>query len=317
MLPVLPEGPVDVIVLGGAALDWVAQVDALPARDGLAFARSYRGYPGGSAANVAVGLARLGQRVGFVGKLGDDAPGRRLLDAFKAESIDVGQALIETDCPTASCFITVDVQGERTIVVLPGVSLIEHPDELNTAYLSTAQALYLGPTYLDVAAVAVTAARRGSCTVFYAPGPPPGAEARADLAVLLRQVDVLLVSRGEAQTLTGYAAPPQAAMALRAMGPPVVTITAGAHGAWVADDAGLTHVPAFAVSDVQDTTGAGDAFAAGLVAGRLEGLSWVDAARMGCAGAALKIRHVGARRGLPRREKVRALLDGLSPSNGI
>jgi ribokinase len=72
----------------------------------------------------------------------------------------------------------------------------------------------------------------------------------------------------------------------------------------------LTYVSPFAVPDAQDTTGAGDAFAAGLIAGFLEGLDWEAAARMGCAVAALKIRHVGARSGLPSRGEVQLLLGG-------
>jgi len=91
--------------------------------------------------------------------------------------------------------------------------------------------------------------------------------------------------------------------------------TLGPEGALVANGAGLIRVPAFAVPDAQDTTGAGDAFAAGLIAGFLEYLDWEAAARMGCAVAALKIRHVGARSGLPSREEVQALVER-SPSRG-
>jgi sugar/nucleoside kinase (ribokinase family) len=67
-------------------------------------------------------------------------------------------------------------------------------------------------------------------------------------------------------------------------------------------------VPSFAVPDAQDTTGAGDGFAAGLIAGFLEGLDWEEAARLGCAVAALKIRHLGARSGLPGWGEVQSLL---------
>jgi sugar/nucleoside kinase (ribokinase family) len=92
------------------------------------------------------------------------------------------------------------------------------------------------------------------------------------------------------------------------MGLLVVVETLGPEGALVASGAGLVRVPSFDVPDAQDTTGAGDGFAAGLIAGFLEGLDWEEAARMGCAVAALKIRHVGARSGLPSREEVRSLL---------
>ena len=74
----------------------------------------------------------------------------------------------------------------------------------------------------------------------------------------------------------------------------------------------LALVPAFDVPDVRDTTGAGDAFAAGLVAGVLEGLGWRMAAQMGCAVAALKVRHKGARSGLPSREQAQSFLETIS-----
>ena len=74
-------GKLDAVVVGGAAVDLVAQVDELPQRDSLVLARAFERFPGGSAANVAVGLARLGRRVGFVGKLGDDEHGQLLLAA--------------------------------------------------------------------------------------------------------------------------------------------------------------------------------------------------------------------------------------------
>ncbi|MEA3341449.1 MAG: carbohydrate kinase family protein, partial [Chloroflexota bacterium] len=130
------------------------------------------------------------------------------------------------------------------------------------------------------------------------------------LGPVLERTAVLLVSRTEALALTGRPSPDEAARALREMGPQVVVETLGAEGVLVASDAGLIRVPAFDVPDAQDTTGAGDGFAAGLIAGFLEGLGWVAAARMGCAVAALKIRHVGARSGLPSREEVQLFLGG-------
>jgi ribokinase len=101
----------DVIVLGGAAVDLVAQVEELPQRDSLVLARAFERFPGGSAANVAVGLARLGRRVGFVGKLGDDEHGQLLLAAFEQERVDTRGVIVETGRPTATCFIAVDGRG--------------------------------------------------------------------------------------------------------------------------------------------------------------------------------------------------------------
>jgi len=296
------------VVLGGAAVDWVARVDALPERDSLVLARSCERFPGGSAANVAVGLARLDRRVGFVGKLGDDEHGRLLMEAFEQEGVDTRGVIVETGRPTAACFIAVDDRGERMIVALPGAAVIERIKELDLDYVRGARAVYIGPSYPEVATTTAAAVRESGGTIFCAPG---GVHVPVEiLGPILERTDVLLVSRTEALALTAQTSPDEAARALREMGPQIVVETLGPDGALVASGAGLIRVPAFEVTDAQDTTGAGDGFAAGLIAGFLEGLNWEAAARMGCAVAALKIRHLGARSGLPSREEVQSLLGG-------
>jgi len=304
----------EVIVLGGAAVDWVARVEALPRKDSIVVARSYDRFPGGSAANVAVGIARLGWRVGFVGKLGNDENGRLLLRAFREEGVDTRGVIVETGGLTSACFIAVDDQGDRVIVGLPGVSVIERVGELGSVCLQ-GRALYIGPNYTEVAVAAAVGARERGATVFSAPGGSWGQDGPALLRPMLERADVLLVSRSEATELTGQAAPLEAVRLLGRMGPPVVIETVGAQGVVVLTQEGVLEVPGFAVSGVQDTTGAGDAFAAGLIVGFLEGLDWGSAAQMGCATAALKVRHMGARSGLPTREEVARFMGDAKSDN--
>ena len=292
-------------------MDWVARVETLPRKDSIVLARSCDKFPGGSAANVAVGVARLGHRVGFVGKLGDDENGQLLLRAFEDEGVDTQSLIVERGRATATCFIAVDERGERMIVALPGVALIERAEELNLEYLRGARAVYIGPPHTEAVAAAVAAAaHENRATVFYAPGGVHWPGGLAPLGPVLERTDVLVVSRTESLALTGCASPDEAAQMLRETGPPVVVQTLGPEGALVASGAHLALVPAFEVPNVRDTTGAGDAFAAGLIAGFLEGLDWEAATRMGCAVAALKIRHVGARSGLPSREEVTQFVGG-------
>jgi ribokinase len=307
----------NVAVLGGAAVDWVAQVNSLPRKDSIVLAHSYERFAGGSAANVAVGLARLGCRTGFIGKLGDDEYGRWLLQAFADEAVHTEALLVEHGCTSASCNIAVDDQGERMIVAIPGASLLEDVRELDVAYLRRARTLYVGPAYPEVAATAMDALHEGGGTVFYAPSGAWGLDGLAGIRVLVDKADVLLVSRAEAEALLGPHSPADAVKALQGAGASVVIETLGREGALVLAQGRLTPVPAFSVSDVRDTTGAGDAFAAGLVAGFLEGLDWPAAARMGCAVAALKIRHVGARSGLPKREEVQHFLAAVLPREAM
>jgi len=305
----------DVVVLGGAAVDLVAQVERLPQRDSLAMAYSYAKFPGGSAANVAVGIARLGRRVGFVGKLGDDENGRTLLEAFEQERVDTHGIIMEANRPTATCFIGVDKLGDRIIFGLPGASIIEDTEELDRAYLRNSQALYIGPSYADVAAVAAVAAREQGVSVLCAPGSGWGQDGLVHLRSVLEQSDVLLVSRTEATELTGLTSPAETLHVLSQTGPPVVVETLGAQGAIVLAHGHVIEVPSSVASQVQDTTGAGDAFAAGLIVGFLEGLDWEGATRMGCAAAALKIRHIGARSGLPTREEIARFTGNTEPGS--
>lgn len=288
----------NVAVLGGAAVDWVAQVNALPRKDSIVLAHSYERFVGGSAANVALGLARLGYRTGFVGKLGDDEYGRWLLQAFADDGVDTEALLVERGSRSASCFIAVDDQGERMIVAIPGASLLEDVKELDVAYLQRAGALYIGPAYPEVAATAMDVLHRDRGTVFYAPSGAWGPDGLAGIRPLVEKADVLLVSRAEAEALIGPLPPAQAVQALHQAGASIVIETLGREGAIVLAAGGLTEVPAFA---------------AGLLAGFLAGLDWVAAARMGCAAAALKIRHVGARSGLPQRAEVQRLLATVLP----
>jgi len=304
---------IDVVVLGGAAVDWVAQVNELPRQDSVVHAHSYDRFAGGSAANVAVGLARLGCRTGFVGKLGDDEQGQWLLQAFVDDGVDTAALRVERGRRTSSCFIAVDARGERIIVGIPGASLLEDLAELDVAYLQRTQTLYVGAAYPDIAATAMDTLHHQGGTVFYAPGGAWGPAGLAGIRPLVQQADVFVISRTEAEALLGAHPPAQAVQTLHQAGAPVVIETLGREGAVVLTMAGLAQVPAFPVSDVRDTTGAGDAFAAGLIAGYLAGLDWVAAARMGCATAALKIRHAGARSGLPNREQVQRLLAMVSP----
>jgi sugar/nucleoside kinase (ribokinase family) len=308
----------DVVVLGGAAVDRVAQVNRLPARDSVVLACAQHRFAVGSAANVAVGLARLACRAGFIGRVGDDPDGVFLRQAFQEEGVDTRALLVHEGATTVSCFIAVDGQGERSIVALPGVSLIETAEGLDLAYVRAARVLYVGPSYPDVAQAAMTEAHASRSMVFYAPSGAWGPDGLAGISHLIQQCDVLLVSRTEAEALTGCYHPEQAVTSLHSLGPRVVVETLGAAGVIMQDERGHTALPSRTVTRVRDTTGAGDAFAAGFIASFLGSfpdhstVDWAAAARQGCAAAAVKIGYLGARNGLPTRETLAHFMGDLT-----
>lgn len=298
----------DVVVIGTPAIDLVAKVRALPGPDGLAAAETYGSYPGGAGANVAVGVARLGGRVGFLGTVGDDEYGRLLLSAFEDEGIDTRGVRIAKGKGSPSCFIAVGSRGERMIFALGGTALLEEADQLEVSLLRGIRALYVTDVPTRVAAAAIDAAREEGGFVFLSPGGLLTSGGLEHMRELLGKADAVVISQAEASCLYDNATPEQAARSLSAGGPDVVVMTLGAQGALVLRENRIVKVEAFEVLEALDTTGAGDAFAAGLIAGFIEGLDWRQAARLGCAVAAIKIRHLGARSGLPTRPQVDDLM---------
>lgn len=305
----MADTSVQVVVLGASVVDITAQVKRLPLPDEIVLAETCRHYPGGSGGNVAVGLARLGRRVAFAGKMGADENGHLLLKSFEAESVNTQAVIMDPTGRTASCFIAIDEEGSRVIFALGGTALLEKDTELDSAILESCRVLYISDAYPEVALSAAAHAHQGGATVVFAPGGLMTSLGAQLLQPLLAMSDVLIASQREAEALIPGMQPPQNLSHLQQYGPKVVIETLGAEGAALMVEGQHYQIPPWQPQQVHDTTGAGDAFSAGLVHGHLEGLSWQEAASMGCAAAAIKIAHVGARSGLPRRSE---LLDFMS-----
>jgi ribokinase len=297
----------EVVVFGAAAVDWVAHVEELPPLDGISFADQYSPLPGGSGGNVAEGISRLGHTVRFLGVLGDDEGGRMLLQAFESAGVDTSCIRVEKGQRSAACFIAVDQHGQRMIFSLGGVAIFQHVDDLATAQLELAKILYIADAYPEVASAAISRLQPGTPVIFN-PGGLMTANGKEVLRPILERTDILIVSRVEANALTGLLVPEQACKVLTRCGPKAILLTLGERGALLVEKKSLIQVPAVPVEKVVDTTGAGDAFSAGVIVGLLEGLTLEQSARLGCAVAAHKIRNFGSRNGLPGRAQIRSWL---------
>lgn len=297
----LPE----VIVLGAAAVDIVARFEEMPRRDSISFADSCETFPGGAGANVATALALLGCKTAFLGKVGDDDGGKLLVKDFELNGVDTRGVHIVEGGRSASCFIPVDGDGNRLIYALGGVALLESAVELNSKLLGEARALYIAEAFPEVALELIRQASDSQPRVFYSPGGVMIWAEKDLLNQVIEKTDTLFVSRAEAEMMTGMKNPEEAIRKVAELGPGVVIVTLGSEGTLVYEDGNLEKVNALKVPEVVDTTGAGDAFAAGVITGYLEGLDWQDAVRLGRTVAAIKIGHLGARGGLPDRETVR------------
>lgn len=311
-----------VVVLGDANVDLVIRLPDRE-RDGpLAQTTLPEMCGGGTGANTAVALARLGVPVVFAGMIGDDLYGRDIQADLRAEGVDLSGLRVRADVATPSVIAIVLPDGDRVVVIWPptgGAHTHLRPEDLDAEQITRAAWLHTTGMCLDQRPVAGAALR--GMEIAQEAGVPvsldlnlrlelgaggwrPGQRPAIEQAVA--RADVVLGSGQE--EIVPLAGASSIEAAARALGEGQRTIIArlGDGGAFVAWPGGEAHVPGFEVA-VVDTLGAGDAFNGGYIAARLAGLGEVDAVRWGNAVAALSITRSGAR-GTPRRAEVEAFL---------
>ncbi|NMH99300.1 hypothetical protein HF526_18575 [Pseudonocardia sp. K10HN5] len=288
----------DVIALGQIARDLAVLVDALPGPHGTTPVRERREMLGGKGANQAVAMAQLGLRPGMVGVVGDDAVADRLLEQLACDGV---AGTWVTRRPGAATGLVVDVvdcgRSWRYLEDLPPEVLLGEAD-LTAAADALADVQTVVIQLQQPAPVALTAARmarRGATTVVL-DGAPQDPRLRP---ALLAEADVLRADHREAELLAGRPLrgaddTVRAARELLECGPGLVVLDAGQEGNVLVWDGGEVVVPLADVV-VVDTTGGGDAFVAGLVAGLACGAGPEQAGRLATAAAASTVRRLGGR----------------------
>jgi ribokinase len=256
-----------ITVVGSYATGLTMKVERLPSSGETLLGTGYRVDHGGKGSNQAVGCARLGARVNFVAKIGKDSFGDMALRLYRDEGIDVTHVRQTPDAPTGVGFITVEAgSGHNCIVLDPGANeLLTASDVGDSEAAFSSAAVLLTQLEIPVQAAEAALARgraRGSVTIL---NPAP---VRPLPASVLQLVDVLTPNEVEAKVLAGQKPdaaiePEDVARALIRKGVKQVVMTLGDKGALIVSDSSSTRVSAVQVAAV-DTTGAGDAFNAGL-----------------------------------------------------
>ena len=287
------------VVVGDVATDVVAVLSGEPAA-GSDRPATIRSRGGGAGANVAAHLARLGARVTLVGCIGDDAPGAGLAAELRATGVDLALRTV-AGAATGTIVSLVEPGGQRSMLADRGANLALRPDDVPAPvpgghlHLSGYTLLDDGPRAAGLAAL--EAAVAAGCTVSLDPA-STGPLTRYGVDRWLADTagaTLLLPNADEARLLTGCTDVTEAARTLagRHRG---VAVSLGADGAlWASGDV-LVHRPAHP-TDVVDTTGAGDAFAAGLLSAWLPSPDGDPAQILdaGLAEAAEVVRRPGAR----------------------
>ncbi|WP_411967250.1 carbohydrate kinase family protein [Haloferax sp. YSSS75] len=302
----------DVVTVGSAVVDHIYSLSNLPEPDGGAFAREHTTDVGGVAANVAAGLAAFGAETGVISRVGTDAAAEIEAD-LRARDIDCTRMQIGSE-ESSYTLILRGPDGERMIIAggqsVPSLRL----DDRDIEYASDANVVFTSAYAPDEAVSRLVSAReRGeiSTLVFDLAGPLSELEGRGTkpetIDRLLSVVDLFVVGDVAARSyFDGDAEDVIATLTER--GVSRAALTQGSDGALLLDGDTVHEVPAFDV-DVNDTTGAGDTFTAGLIqTWLLDDYSAPDAGRFAAATAALNCTAMGARGNLPTEADVRALL---------
>ncbi len=299
-----------VVVVGSSNIDLIMKMERLPRPGETVTEAEFAQVFGGKGANQAVGAARAGGEVAFVGCVGDDAYGGQVIENLEKDGIDTRHVFREEGVASGTALIMIDARGENCISVAPGANYRLTPahvdrarDVIEEAAVVIAQC-EIAPETLDY--VIGLGFRLGKLVLLnLAPARPLGDAS-------LRKLGALAVNETEAEFLTGLpvsadAEVEAAASALLRRGPKIVIVTLGARGAWVAVEGQQGLVPGFEV-DPTDTTAAGDVHCGALAVGLVEGQALLDAVAFANAAAALSVTKLGAQPSAPARAEIDALL---------
>lgn len=301
---------IEVIGLGALNMDHLYRLERI-LEDGETVVSEVMSTPGGSAANTIHGLAKLGVSTGFAGVVGDDAEGKILVEDFDSVGVDTSRIKVKAGAKTGSVLCLSDQRGKRSLYVTPGANSRLTMDDLDLTYINQAGMLHLS-SFADDRQFKVSRKLMGqldsSVKVSFSPGALYAARGLKALAPILKRTYVLFINQSEIQQLTGKSFDTGAETCLK-QGCHIVVITLG-KGASYKTTMATSYIrdtrneyviepESRDITSDSDTTGAGDAFAAGFLYGLLKGKGLEECGRLGDIVAQFSISKIGAREGLP------------------
>lgn len=299
-----------VVVLGSINMDLTTYVPRLPAPGETLFGSSFITVPGGKGFNQAVAAGRLGAPTQFIGRIGDDAFGKGVLELVADEPVDISAILVDPTIGTGLAVISVDEAAENAIIVISGANMAHDGQEVarTREALQTANVLLLQmESPLETSLAAAKAARELGATVIFDPAPakplPPEAYQLAT---------VMTPNELETEVLVGFrptneAEAAKAAGILLERGVETAVIKLGAQGVYYQSATESGFVEPFSVNAI-DTVAAGDAFNGGLAVALAEKRPLPEAIRWGAASGALATTKPGASSAMPTRTELEQLL---------
>ena len=293
----------DVVGIGALNFDRLYIVDKIARGGSEQIAKGLAEAPGGSAANTIAGLSRLGARTGFIGALGKDKEAEFILSDLKREKVDTSGIKRERG-KTGTVIGFVDKKGERALYAYPGVndalSINKKQEKLaqSARYIHISSFVGDGPLLVTKNLIKDL---KGTL-VSFAPG-MLYAKKYSKIKPIIKKSSVLFLNKEETELITGQSYK-KGAKELFEAGADMVAVTLGKNGCLVVSEKGTHEVPGYRIKAL-DTTGAGDAFAAGFLYGQLMGKDTKTSAKAGNWTASRCITKPGARDGLAHKRDLK------------
>lgn len=295
-----------ILVIGSLNADMVIQAEKIPTAGETVLGGEFFMNTGGKGANQAVAAARLGGKVIFIGKVGDDIFGQKSIQSLKEEGIDSTFVGMTSEASSGVATITVDKKGENAIVVAPGANYRLNIEDIEKAsepfYASDLIVLQMEIPIQTIEYIIVKAKSLEKKVIL---NPAPAQKLNVDL---LRGLYMITPNETEAEVLTGIkigdeATATAAAQCLLDKGVETVIITLGERGALVKTQNVCAIVPSPRVEAV-DTTAAGDTFNGALAVALSEGEDILAATAFACRAASIAVTRKGAQISMPYRYEV-------------
>ncbi len=298
---------IDVVGVGYTALDYLCIVPHLPEENHKLEMSGFTIQGGGPTATAVVTARRLGLDSAFMGKVGDDEFGRKMIDELRREEIDISGVVVESGGSSQFAFILVDEESAaRTILWTRGSLSAFGADEVDTGKVERARGLLIDSLEPAAAVAAARAARGASIPVVMDAG-----TLREGVEELLPLCDYIVASETFSRQISGRGHE-DALERLESYGPRAAVITLGESGCLAMSEGAVIESRGFEV-DAVDTTGAGDVFHGAFMFGVLKGWDIERICVFSNAVAALKCRRLGGRAGIPDLDEALSFLARRAP----
>ena len=292
----------DVIAVGNLNVDLIGKVKKLPARDEKLLLEEFARRPGGGAANFAVACSKLGLKSGFIGCVGSDEFGKEVLTDLRREGVDTTQIKI-VDAPTGLVIALSTAEGDHFLLAYRGANLFLKPDDISADYIKGAKLLHASSVTPEIALAVGSNAKKHGIQTSLDLGAELAELEKGELLDVVGLFDICFMNRRSYRKVFGETPSERGMLKNFPKNLKAMIVTMGADGAMATDGSEVIFHPSYKVR-VEDSTGAGDAFAAAFDVIWLKGGVLEKSIKYALAEAAIKVQHVGGRAGLPTMREV-------------